>query len=175
MNNRGHQPTAFFECDFHVLSPKTSNLKTKNPLGLLRQRADEYVFSWIVTYNSTDAACGRDDDDADAPGDDSKRSFAEPESKHATPSSSIFPGRQKTDMTNASFGCLTRFDFPSLLRYFYFVLGRGADPISSRACFSDQLRTPARKGNCSRSAEVAAAAEAVCGWGPGLRPVHCHP
>src|SRR6266404_229934 len=55
-------------------------------------------------------------------------------------------GRQKTDMTNASFGCLTRFDFPSLLGYFHFVLGRGADPISSRARFSDQLRTPARKG-----------------------------
>jgi hypothetical protein len=45
LNNRGHQPTAFFKCNFHVLSPKTSNLKTKNPLSLLRQRADEYVFS----------------------------------------------------------------------------------------------------------------------------------
>src|SRR5712672_3480650 len=34
LNNRGHQPTAFFECDFHVLSPRTSNLKTKKPAGL---------------------------------------------------------------------------------------------------------------------------------------------
>jgi len=78
-----------------LLPPNINPIKTKNPLGLLRQRADEYVFSWIVTYNSTDAACGRDDDDADAPGDDSKRSFAEPEFKQASPCRQSSPAAKK--------------------------------------------------------------------------------
>jgi hypothetical protein len=43
--------------------------KTKNPLGMLRQRAAEYVFYGIATDNSTGAACGRDDGGADAPED----------------------------------------------------------------------------------------------------------
>jgi hypothetical protein len=44
------------------------------------------------------------------------------------------------------FWMTVKIDFPTLVGYFRLVLGRGADPISSRACFSDQLRMPARKG-----------------------------
>ncbi len=44
------------------------------------------------------------------------------------------------------FWMLAKIDFRGLVRYFRLVLGRGADPISSVARFSDQLRTPARKG-----------------------------
>jgi hypothetical protein len=56
---------------------KTSNLKTKKPLGLLRQRPMSTFCSRIATCNSTGAAHGRDDDGVDAPGDGSKNSFAE--------------------------------------------------------------------------------------------------
>jgi len=48
--------------------------------------------------------------------------------------------------TERIFWMLPEIDFPGPVRYFRSVLGRGADPISSRACFSDQLRTPVRKG-----------------------------
>jgi hypothetical protein len=44
------------------------------------------------------------------------------------------------------FWMLAKIDFRRLLRYFRLVLGRGAVAISSGACFSDQLRTPTRKG-----------------------------
>ncbi len=53
---------------------------------------------------------------------------------------------QKNRFTERVFSMLPQIDFPDPLRYFRSVLGRGADPISSRACFSDQLRTPVRKG-----------------------------
>jgi hypothetical protein len=75
LNNRGHQASTFFKCDFHELSPNIEP-KTKIPLGLLRQRADEYVLQWVATYDSTGAANGRDVDGADAPEEYSKRSFA---------------------------------------------------------------------------------------------------
>ncbi len=56
--------------------------------------------------------------------------------------------------------------------------------MSSRACFSDLHRRGLVKGVRLRSqvsemmliaAEIAAIAETRCGWGSGLRPVHCHP
>jgi hypothetical protein len=56
-------------------------------------------------------------------------------------------GPPKNRYAKRVFWMLNKIDFLSSLRYFHFVLGRGADPISSRACFSDQLRTPVRKGN----------------------------
>jgi hypothetical protein len=63
------------------------------------------------------------------------------------PTSAVNPRYpQKTDTPNASFGCFQRLTFPARSAIFVSVLGRGADPISSRACFFDQLRTPARKG-----------------------------
>ena len=53
---------------------------------------------------------------------------------------------KKNRYTERVFSMLPQIDFPDPLRYFRSVLGRGAGPISSRACFSDQLRTPVRKG-----------------------------
>jgi hypothetical protein len=119
--------------------------KNKKPAGLLvRQRADEYVFK-NSTYNSTGAAVGRDDD-GDAPGDASKTSLL-PSRSLDKPTGRVNPRRaSKNRFTERVFLMFTKIDFPSVLRYFRQVLGRGADPISSRACFSDQLRTLERKG-----------------------------
>jgi hypothetical protein len=56
------------------------------------------------------------------------------------------PDAPKNRYVERVFWMPAKIDFRGLLGYFRFVLGRGADPISSGACFSDQLRTPARKG-----------------------------
>jgi len=48
-------------------SGKLSARKTKNPLGLLRQRADECFVSRNSMHTSSGAANGRDDDGGDAP------------------------------------------------------------------------------------------------------------
>lgn len=63
------------------------------------------------------------------------------------PALCVNPGEApKNRYVERVFLMLAKIDFRGLVRYFRLVLGRGADPISSGACFSDQLRTPARKG-----------------------------
>jgi len=48
-------------------SRKLTAQKTKNPLGLLRQRADECFVLRNSMHTSSGAAYGRDDDGGDAP------------------------------------------------------------------------------------------------------------
>src|ERR1700747_1245601 len=63
------------------------------------------------------------------------------------PAPCVNPGETpKNRYVERVFWMLAKIDFRRLVRYFRLVLGRGADPISSGACFSDQLRTPTRKG-----------------------------
>jgi len=60
---------------------------------------------------------------------------------------SVNPGQPPKNRYDVRvFWILPEIDFPSPVRYFRCVLGRGADPISSRACFPISFGCPCERG-----------------------------
>jgi hypothetical protein len=100
--------------------------------------------------------------------------FAGPESRQAYPHASIDGTSERTDTRNASFESLRRLTLLRRSATFVLYLVEVRIPLVVGRAFPISFGRPA-KGVVLDPPKSARQLNAVRGWGPGLRPVHCHP
>jgi hypothetical protein len=83
--------------------------------------------------------------------------------------------RQKTDTPNPSFGYLTRLTFPDCSVIFVLYLVEVRIPLVAGRAFPISFGRLCERGIAVDPPKSLRQLKSVCGWGPGLRPVHCHP
>src|SRR4029077_20978727 len=95
--------------------------------------------------------------------------------KTSQPLPSIQANPQKIDTPNASFGCFHGLTFPAPSATFILYLVEVRIPLVAGRAFRSASDARAKGAIADDPPKSPRQLNAVRGWGPGLRPVHCHP